>query len=154
MNRLYLSIIFLFLGLGLLFFAPATIEVNPSQYFTPYSTNIEKDTLKNEYYRKVLYTTPDLQLVIMSLAPKEEIGMEQHRHLTQFIRCESGQGMAVIEGKTYPLSDGYIIMIPPNAHHNIINLSSTERLQLYTIYSPPHHLVGTIHPRKGDDHGE
>lgn len=116
----------------------------------PYATNIEIDTLANRYYRKVLYTSPNLQLVLMSLAPHEEIGKERHPNLTQFIRSEQGNGLAIINGRRYPLRDGEIVMIPPGAMHNVLNLSNTEPLQLYTIYSPPQHPPHTIHQSKAD----
>ena len=113
-------------------------------------TNIEKDTLENENFRKVLYTAPHSQLVLMTLSPKEEIGSEVHDDRDQFFRIEAGQGVAVINGVEHPLSDGTAVVIPAGAEHNIINTSETEKLRVYTIYSPAEHKDGTIHPTKAD----
>jgi mannose-6-phosphate isomerase-like protein (cupin superfamily) len=115
-----------------------------------YVTNIEKDTLENENFRKVLYTAPHSQLVLMTLSPKEEIGSEVHDDRDQFFRIEAGQGVAVINGVEHPLSDGTAVVIPAGAEHNIINTSETEKLRVYTIYSPAEHKDGTIHPTKAD----
>lgn len=101
--------------------------------------NIEKATLENENFRKVLYTSKHSQLVLMSLKPKEEIGMEVHEENDQFFRFEQGQGKCIIDGNEYELSDGVAIVVPSGAQHNIINTSETEELKLYTIYSPAHH---------------
>ena len=113
-----------------------------------YTTNIEKDTLENNNFRKVLYTGKHSQLVLMSLAPKEEIGMEVHEENDQFFRFEKGQGKCVIDGNEYELKDGVAVVVPAGAEHNIINTSTTEELKLYTIYSPPNHRDGTIHKTK------
>ncbi len=107
-----------------------------------FSTNIEKDTLANESFRKVLYTAKHSQLVLMSLKPKEEIGMEVHPDNDQFFRFEKGTGKAIIDGNEYPISDGFAVVVPSGSQHNIINSSETEELKLYTIYSPPHHQDG------------
>jgi mannose-6-phosphate isomerase-like protein (cupin superfamily) len=107
-----------------------------------YSTNIEKDTLGNNNFRKVLYTGKHSQLVLMSLAPKEEIGMEVHEENDQFFRFEKGQGKCIIDGNEYDLGDGVAIVVPAGAQHNIINTSDTEELKMYTIYSPAHHKDG------------
>lgn len=109
--------------------------------------NIEKTTLNNEYFRKVLYTAKHCQLVVMSLKPKEDIGEEIH-HLDQFIRCEAGQGQAILDGATHQISDGFCIIVPAGAKHNIINTSSDKPLKLYTVYSPPNHRDGVIHKTK------
>lgn len=106
--------------------------------------NIEQSTLQNNYYRRVIYTTPEMQLVYMSLRPQEEIGMEKHPQTTQFIRIESGTGLAVIGTHSYLLKDGIAVIIPPNTDHNIINISSTNKLKLYTLYSPPEHSPNTL----------
>jgi mannose-6-phosphate isomerase-like protein (cupin superfamily) len=101
--------------------------------------NINHVTLDNNTYRTVLSTTPTMQLVAMSLLPKQEIGTEIHPYTTQFIRIEQGEGIAVIEDKPYLLHDDWSIIIPPGTKHNIINTSLTNPLKLYTIYSPPQH---------------
>jgi mannose-6-phosphate isomerase-like protein (cupin superfamily) len=111
-------------------------------------TNIEKDTLGNENFRKVLYTSKHSQLVLMSLKPKEEIGMEIHPDNDQFFRIEKGQGKCIIDGNEYDLEDGVAIVVPAGAEHNVINTSDTEELKLYTIYSPPHHKDGIVRATK------
>ncbi len=113
-----------------------------------YFTNIEKDTLENGNFRKVLYTGKHSQLVLMSLKPKEEIGMETHTDNDQFFRFEKGQGKCVIDGNEYALSDGAVIIVPAGAEHNIINTSDTDDLKLYTIYSPAHHKDGIVRATK------
>lgn len=111
--------------------------------------NIETLALENENFRKVLYTTKNSQLVIMSLKPSEEIGAEVH-HLDQFIRCESGEGKAVIDGVEHLMSDGIVVLVPAGTNHNIINTSSEKPMKLYTLYSPPNHRDGLIHQTKAD----
>jgi len=107
-----------------------------------FNANIEKETLENANFRKVLYTGKHSQLVLMSLRPNEEIGMEVHTDNDQFFRFEKGQGKCVIDGNEYELKDGSAIIVPAGAQHNIINVSSAEDLKLYTIYSPAHHKDG------------
>jgi mannose-6-phosphate isomerase-like protein (cupin superfamily) len=114
-----------------------------------YIKNIEQETLENENFRKVLYTDPLLQLVVMSLLPGEEIGEEVHE-LDQFIRVESGEGEAVLDGERQDIGDGSAIVIPKGTLHNIVNTSSDEPLKLYTIYTPPDHRPDTIHETKAD----
>jgi len=104
-----------------------------------FNSNIEKDTLENTNFRKVAYTAKHSQLVLMSLKPKEEIGMEVHKDNDQFFRFEQGQGKCIIDGNEYPVSDGSAIIVPAGAQHNVINASETQELKLYTIYSPAHH---------------
>jgi mannose-6-phosphate isomerase-like protein (cupin superfamily) len=114
-----------------------------------YVTNIEKDTLENEDFRRVLYTAKNTQLVLMNLRANEEIGEEIH-DLDQFIRIEAGQGLALIDGSAHRLSDGSAVIIPAGTKHNVINVSDTEELKLYTLYSPPEHRDGTVHKTKSD----
>jgi len=108
-------------------------------------TNIEKETLENSNFRKVLYTSKYSQIVLMSLRPKEEIGMEVHSENDQFFRVEKGVGKCIINDNEYDIKDGSAIIVPRGAKHNIINTSETEELKLYTIYSPPNHKDGIIH---------
>jgi mannose-6-phosphate isomerase-like protein (cupin superfamily) len=115
-----------------------------------FHTNIEKDTLENNDFRRVLYTAKNSQLVLMSLKPNEEIGEETHPDNDQFLRFEGGQGACFIDGNRYEVEDGDAVIVPAGARHNVINLSKTEPLNLYTIYSPPHHMDKTIHPTKKD----
>jgi len=110
--------------------------------------NIEKETLENENFRKVLYTSKHSQLVLMSLRPKEEIGMEVHPENDQFFRFEKGLGKVIIDGNEYQVSDGSAIVVPAGAQHNVINLSETDSLKLYTIYSPAHHKDGIVRKTK------
>lgn len=117
-------------------------------------TDIERDTLANEDYRRVLYTGPHLQLVLMTLAPGEEIGLEHHEGHDQFIRVEAGSGEALIDGSTFPLKDGSSIVIPSGAEHNVVNTSKREKLRLYTLYAPPEHPDGTVHHTKADEPAE
>lgn len=102
-----------------------------------FRTNIEKDTLNNKQYRKVLHTTKELQVVLMNLKINEDIPEEVHQ-ATQFIRVESGHGVAVVSNRRYILRDGVAIVIPSGKKHRIIN-TGDEELKLYTIYSPPQH---------------
>jgi len=115
-----------------------------------FTTNIEKDTLENDNFRKVLYTAQHCQLVLMSLQPQEEIGMEIHQENDQFFRFEKGQGKCIIDGNEYLVSDGSTVIVPAGAEHNVINSSSSEALKLYTIYSPAHHKDGIIRATKED----
>lgn len=117
---------------------------------TGYLINIEKKTLQNENFREVLYTTQHSQLVVMSLKPREEIGMETHEIVDQFIRVEQGEGKAILNGEEHTLSDGSALIVPARTEHNIINTSSENKLKLYTVYSPAHHKDNTIHKTKHD----
>ena len=109
-----------------------------------YVTDIERDTRDNENFRKVLYTSSYMQLVLMSVP--EEIGLEIHG-VDQFIRIEAGEGKAILDGVEHPLRDGSVVVIPAGTTHNIVNTGS-EPLKLYTLYAPPHHKDGTVHVTK------
>ncbi|MBI4779043.1 cupin domain-containing protein [Candidatus Falkowbacteria bacterium] len=113
-----------------------------------FNSNIEKDTLANNNFRKVLYTGKNSQLVLMSLKPKEEIGMEVHTDNDQFFRFEKGLGKCIVDGNEYEVKDGSAIVVPAGAEHNVINLSADEDLKLYTIYSPAHHKDGIVRATK------
>ena len=113
-----------------------------------YKDNIEKLTLENENFRHVLYTAKHCQLVLMSLLPGEEIGMEVHEGNDQFFRFEKGQGKVIIDGTEYLVRDGDAVIVPQGAKHNVINESATEPLKLYTLYSPPHHKDGILRKTK------
>jgi mannose-6-phosphate isomerase-like protein (cupin superfamily) len=115
-----------------------------------YINNIEKDTLENNNFRKVLNTTDKSQLVVMSLLPGEEIGNEVHKNIDQFIRVEQGKGKAVLDNSDeFELEDSFAIVIPAGTWHNIINTGDGD-MKLYTIYTPPEHQDGTIHKTKAD----
>ncbi len=113
-----------------------------------YVINIEEETLKNVNFRKVLYTAKRSQLVLMSLKPKEEIGMEVHNDNDQFFRFEKGQGRVIIDGNEYGVSDGSAVVVSAGSQHNVINVSESEPLKLYTIYSPSHHKDGIVRMTK------
>jgi mannose-6-phosphate isomerase-like protein (cupin superfamily) len=113
-----------------------------------YVTDIERDTLENEDFRRVLFTGPNTQLVLMSLKPGEEIGRETHDGHDQFIRVEGGTGVVRLDGKETELADGSAVVIPAGVEHNVLNTSATESLRLYTLYSPPEHPEGTVHRTK------
>lgn len=115
-----------------------------------FHSKIEKDTLDNPNFRKVIYTGKHSQLVIMSLKPKEDIGMETHDENDQFFRFERGQGKCIIDDNEYEISDGVAIIVPAGTKHNIINTSDTEDLKFYTIYSPAHHKDGIVRETKED----
>ena len=103
-----------------------------------YHGNLEKQTKKNKFYRKVIFTTKNMQLVLMSIPPGEEIGLEKHKKTSQFIRIDSGKGIFVIGNNYHKLKDGDAVIIPPNKYHNIIN-TGKRSLKLYSIYTPPEH---------------
>lgn len=113
-------------------------------------------TEQNPYFRQVLATTPNMQLVVMSLAPQEDIGSEVHPYVTQFIRVEQGTGIAIMNNISYELYSGVAVIVPLGTQHNIINTSLTEPMKLYTIYSPPNHPRNRLDVTKptGDEHCE
>jgi mannose-6-phosphate isomerase-like protein (cupin superfamily) len=104
-----------------------------------FKSNIEQDTLDNINFRKVLYTGKHSQLVLMSLQAGEEIGLETHDENDQFLRFEGGNGKVFIDGNEYTVADGDAVIVPAGAEHNVVNVSESEELKIYTIYSPPHH---------------
>lgn len=114
-----------------------------------YVINIEKETMQNDNFRKVLNTAKNSQLVVMSLLPGEEIGSEVH-DLDQFIRFESGRGKVILDGEQHEVEDDWAVVIPAGVEHNVINTSDSEKMKLYSIYSPPEHPEGTVHPTKAD----
>jgi len=115
-----------------------------------YSINLESKTLANSHFREVLYTTKRSQLVIMTLQPGEEIGMEHHTGHDQFIRVEEGEGVAILDGEKHVLEDGVAVVIPAGTEHNIINTSASAPMRLYTVYTPPEHEDGLIHTTKAE----
>lgn len=115
-----------------------------------YTGHIEELTKANSYFRQVLFTGPHHQLVLMSLLPNEEIGMEVHPDNDQFFRFESGEGKVIIAGTEYTVRDGDVAIVPAGQQHNVINMSATEPLKLYTIYAPAHHPDGTVHKTKAE----
>jgi len=115
-----------------------------------FKTNIERDTLENRNFRKVIYTGYHIQLVLMCLKGGEELGEEIHEDNDQFFRFEEGRGKCVIDGHEYLVKEGTVIVVPAGAKHNIINTDRDKELKLYTIYSPPHHKDGIIRNTKED----
>lgn len=109
-----------------------------------FNGNIEQLTVDNKNFRQVLYTGKHTQLVLMSLLPGEEIGVEIHNENDQFFRFEAGMGKVVIDDNEYSVSDGSAIVVPAGAEHNVINTSDSEELKLYTLYSPSHHKDGIV----------
>ncbi len=115
-----------------------------------YYDNIEQLTLENTNFRQVVYTAAGCQLVLMSLLPGEEIGMEVHEEGDQFFRFESGTGKVIIDDTSYAVGDGDAVIVPVGARHNVINVSESEALKLYTIYAPPHHKDGTVRATRAE----
>lgn len=118
---------------------------------TGYVTNIERATLENQDYRRVLFTGKHTQLVLMMLRPGEEIGLETHGGHDQFIRVEEGTGYVQLGKERHDLSDGSAVVIPSGTAHNVVNSSRTQPLRLYTLYSPPEHPDGTVQRTKADE---
>ena len=110
--------------------------------------NIEKVAVKNNDFRRVLYTAKHCQLVVMALRPKEEIGAEVHK-LDQFFRVEEGTGEAVLDGVRTKIQAGFAVLVPAGAKHNIINTGAVP-LKLYTLYAPPNHRDGVVHHTRDD----
>ena len=113
-----------------------------------YVTNIEDDTIANEDFRRVVFTGPNTQLVLMTLRPGEDIGLETHDGHDQFLRIEAGRGYVQMDGKRTDIEDGSAVVIPAGVEHNVVNTSNDESLRLYTLYSPPEHPDGTVHHTK------
>jgi mannose-6-phosphate isomerase-like protein (cupin superfamily) len=113
-----------------------------------YVQDIEALAVKNEDFRRVLYTARFSQLVLMALKPKEDIGEEVHT-LDQFFRVEEGTGEAVMEGVRTPIRPGFAVVVPAGTRHNIVNTGSGP-LKLYTLYSPPNHRDGVVHRTRKD----
>jgi mannose-6-phosphate isomerase-like protein (cupin superfamily) len=105
--------------------------------------DIDKKTLANKNYRKVLFTTKQQQIVVMSIPEGDDIHLEKHSHTSQFIKIVDGTGYAKIAGKKYKLSEGKSLIVPANTWHQIVN-SGKQVLKLYTIYSPPEHPPDTV----------
>lgn len=112
--------------------------------------NIEELTLSNSNFRQVIYTGQHAQLVVMSLKPNEDIGVEIHEIVDQFLRIEKGEAKIILNGEEHLVKDGDAFIVPAGVKHNVINTSSENPLKLYTVYSPPHHKDGTIHRTKAD----
>ncbi len=114
-----------------------------------FAIDIEEETLKNTDFRRVLYTAKHSQLVLMSLKPGEDIGMEKHDEIDQFFRFEEGEGMVIINGNEYVVKGGSAAIVPSGAMHNVVN-TGKRSLKLYTIYSPPEHQDKVVRKTKAD----
>ncbi|MEY2703446.1 MAG: hypothetical protein RLY43_2085 [Bacteroidota bacterium] len=114
-----------------------------------YADNIEKQTLENSDYRRVLFTGQNSQLVLMNIQPGDEIGEEVHAEHDQFLRVEAGQAKFILGDDMFMGEDGFAVVVPAGTKHNVINVGSDE-LKLYTIYSPAEHADGTVHVTKAD----
>jgi mannose-6-phosphate isomerase-like protein (cupin superfamily) len=111
-------------------------------------TNIGAAALEGDDFRRVLYTSTYMQLVVMCIPEGGEIGLETHGQ-DQFIRVEGGEGKAILDGIEHNIKDGSAVVIPASTEHNIVN-TGTGALKLYTIYAPPHHKDGVVHATKED----
>lgn len=111
--------------------------------------NIELQTVDNEDFRRVLYTGHNLQLVVMTLQPGDEIGEEVHEDRDQFFRIEEGSGVVDIDGVPNEVTDDFAVIVPAGARHNVRNTSGAP-LRLYTIYGPPEHLDGIVQSTKAE----
>ncbi|HTQ11707.1 MAG TPA: cupin domain-containing protein, partial [Fimbriimonadaceae bacterium] len=111
--------------------------------------DIEDMTEHNSDFRRVLYTGKNLQLVLMALAPGEDIGEEVHPDRDQFFRIEEGKGEVWIDGRKTKIESDTAILVPAGARHNVKN-TGEKPLKLYTLYGPPEHKDGTVHATKAD----
>jgi mannose-6-phosphate isomerase-like protein (cupin superfamily) len=115
--------------------------------------DIEKATLENTDFRRVLYTTKHSQLVLMCVRPGEDIGMEVHPDRDQFLRFEQGEGKAILDGVEHDITADWAVVVPAGTQHNFVN-TGTSDMKLYTLYSPPEHKDGTVEHTKADVHEE
>lgn len=113
-----------------------------------FKDNIRKLVEENNDFRRVIYTAPHSQIVLMSLRPTEEIGMEVHEKNDQFFQFVSGEGKLTIDGTDYSIEDCDGALVPAGTSHNVINTSETAELKLYTMYAPPHHKNGIVRATK------
>lgn len=114
-----------------------------------YAGNIEQQTLENNDFRRVIFTGKNSQLVLMAIQPGDEIGLEVHDEHDQFFRIEAGQAKFIVDNETFVGEDGFAVVVPAGAQHNVVN-SGSDVLKLYTIYSPAEHPDGTVHATKLD----
>lgn len=128
-----------------------TLTINRT-YMKGFVTDIEKETMENTDYRRVLYTAKHSQLVVMSIEPGDEIGSETH-HLDQFIRFESGNAKVILNGEEHEVKADDAVVIPEGVEHNVINIGD-KPLKLYSVYSPPEHRDGVVHKTKADEKEE
>jgi mannose-6-phosphate isomerase-like protein (cupin superfamily) len=115
-----------------------------------YKADVQKLAAENDFFRKVLYTARGGQLVVMSLRPSEDIGMEVHHDVDQFFWIVKGTAKAVLNNEQSQVATGEALIVPRGTDHNIINASSSEPLKLFTVYTPPNHPDGTVHKTKAE----
>lgn len=115
-----------------------------------YVLDLERETIANNDFRRVIFTGNDLQLVLMTLAPGDELGAEIHPEHDQFIRVESGVGQVTLDHRSFPVTHGTAVIVPAGVEHNVVNTSKTQPLRLYTLYGPPEHATDTVHRTKAD----
>jgi len=113
-----------------------------------YASNIEEEVLMNDNFRKVLYTGPNMQLVVMTLQPGEDIGMEVHDEHDQFFRVEEGEVVVSIDGEEVTVGEDEVAIVPGGKEHNVTNKSDSKVAKLYTIYAPPEHADGRVDKKK------
>lgn len=114
-----------------------------------FHTNIVKETQENKNFRRVVFTGSQSQLVVMRIPPGGEIGKEMHKYTEQTLFFLSGTGEATLDGKTFPMLPGDVVVVTAGSEHNIRN-TGTDSLQIYTVYAPPNHLDGRVHHTKAD----
>ncbi|MEO7069485.1 MAG: cupin domain-containing protein [Nostocoides sp.] len=117
--------------------------------------NIDDETVHNASFRRVLFTGRQMQLTVMRLKPGEEIGVEKHADLDQFIRVEAGRALVSMGSdrdsmdQTHDLLDDWAVVIPAGTWHNVVNAGQVD-LSLYSLYAPPEHAAGSVHETKAD----
>lgn len=116
-----------------------------------YVEDIEKKTRENNYFREVIFTGLLSQLMVLSLGPGEDIGIETYLDTDQFVCVEDGNGKAILDGVEYELKHGTAIVVPAGTEHNIFNTSSTKALKFFIVCVPPYYADGTIHEMKSGD---
>lgn len=135
------------LGLFLFFFLLLGLPLNAA--IAPFHQDLNKETINNDSYHKVAYTIPgQMQLVLMSLQPQEDVGMKYYPRVAQFIRVEKGSGEAIVDGKKLSIAEGFSVVIPAGTHYNIKNTSTTDKMKLYSMFTPPQYSPGTIQQNK------
>ncbi len=125
-------------------------DTGPKKGEDHFVTNIEQDSIENKDFRRVLYTTKDMQIVVMSISPGEDVGLEIHKNIDQFFRVEEGEGRVIFNGKEFLVKKGFAFVVPQGTKHNIVNTSLTKDLKIYTVYAPPRHKKDTVHVTRDD----
>lgn len=129
--------------------APIALTQANAQSARSFHSNVLEQARANEAYRRVLFTGARSQLVLMTIPPGGDIGLESHAHVEQLIFIASGQGKAIVNGVETPIAAGDVLIATPTARHNVVNTGSVP-LHIYTVYAPPNHIDGRVHPSKTD----